>query len=199
MNPFSPNIEQFVLSLPAAERKNLWRQIEKKNDSYPTQLIPVPESQWPKTMAGESRPVRVMRSRDFIAMIYLESGGIRRISIKRTNFERTTGLWNDDISWEELMVLKHEVGFGELCAVEVFPPDKDIVNVASMRHLWILPVPPHFMWGDTGRGLKTEPPNGCPDQGACHGPMKWCDFCGDVGALCDDAVCDVHHPAEDSE
>lgn len=35
-------------------------------------------------------------------------------------------------------------------------------------------------------------PNYCPGPRACHGPMKWCDLCGDVSAVCDDPACDQH-------
>lgn len=30
----------------------------------------------------------------------------------------------------------------------------------------------------------TDEPD-CPGEGRCHGPMKWCDECGDVGDVCD--------------
>ena len=31
-------------------------------------------------------------------------------------------------------------------AVEVFPADDQVVNVANMRHLWVLPEPLPFAW-----------------------------------------------------
>lgn len=34
----------------------------------------------------------------------------------------------------------------------------------------------------------------CPGEGACHGPVKWCDNCGDVDRVCDMDECDAHHP-----
>lgn len=33
----------------------------------------------------------------------------------------------------------------------------------------------------------------CPGAGACHGPMVWCDRCGNVGGVCDFPGCDVHN------
>lgn len=35
----------------------------------------------------------------------------------------------------------------------------------------------------------------CPGEGRCHGPMSWCDWCGDVDHVCDDttATCDTHY------
>lgn len=32
----------------------------------------------------------------------------------------------------------------------------------------------------------------CPGEGACHGPMKWCEVCGDVARVCDDPHCEQH-------
>ena len=32
----------------------------------------------------------------------------------------------------------------------------------------------------------------CPGEGRCHGTMKWCANCGDVGSVCDAGDCDVH-------
>jgi hypothetical protein len=33
---------------------------------------------------------------------------------------------------------------------------------------------------------------GCPGKGRCHGPMQWCDECGDVDFTCDFPDCNVH-------
>jgi len=71
---------------------------------------------------------------------------IVRLSVLRTSLD-TAGGWQQDITWEELQRLKREAGYGDHDAVEVFPPDADVVNVANIRHLWILE-PGHlpFAW-----------------------------------------------------
>jgi hypothetical protein len=72
------------------------------------------------------------------------------------------GNWKDGILWDELMEVKTAVGFGERWAVEVFPPDAHLVNVANMRHLWITHRPP-FAWvkndapADDILGLEPDP------------------------------------------
>ena len=33
---------------------------------------------------------------------------------------------------------------------------------------------------------------GCPGADKCHGPVKWCQRCGDVGAVCDCEFCMQH-------
>lgn len=44
------------------------------------------------------------------------------------------------------MRLKAECGRGDKWAVELYPPDEAVVNVANIRHLWLLPEPPAFGW-----------------------------------------------------
>ena len=40
---------------------------------------------------------------------------------------------------------------------------------------------------------RTSTEGGCEGEGTCHGPMKWCNRCGDVGKVCDSlGGCDVH-------
>lgn len=144
------DIEAQAMSLPPDRRVILWRQLEQKNRRYPIRLIRVPETEWPTVPEGVTPPSCVLRSREFLVLFYPETNGVTRLSIKRTNFNPETGVWEDDISWDDLQLLKHEAGFGHLAAVEVFPPNSDVVNVASMRHLWILPAPPAFMWKAEG-------------------------------------------------
>jgi len=75
---------------------------------------------------------------------------ITRISINRTEITNDGG-WKDGISWEELMRIKSEIGYGEMWAVECFPPDSAVVNVANIRHLWIVPAP-SFGWNTVKPG-----------------------------------------------
>jgi len=45
--------------------------------------------------------------------------------------------------------------------------------------------------------LTIQPPRPtCPNPspGRCHGTQSWCDYCGDVTAMCDDPGCEWHHP-----
>jgi hypothetical protein len=38
-------------------------------------------------------------------------------------------------------------------------------------------------------------PSLCTGEGHCHGPLKWCDYCGDVSDVCDvewPHQCDCH-------
>jgi hypothetical protein len=59
------------------------------------------------------------------------------------------GNFLDGISWEELQRLKNQCGFADKDAVEIFPRHYDAVNVANMRHLWIMDDPVSFAWRST--------------------------------------------------
>ncbi|EOG1815585.1 hypothetical protein ACK3RA_000943 [Enterobacter hormaechei] len=47
---------------------------------------------------------------------------------------------------DALQEIKSAVGYGDRDAVEIYPRDSDVVNVANMRHLWITPEPIAFAW-----------------------------------------------------
>jgi len=51
---------------------------------------------------------------------------------------------------EALQEIKSAVGYGDRDAVEIFPAQKDLVNVANMRHLWIVPESIPFAWRKDG-------------------------------------------------
>ena len=87
----------------------------------------------------------VWRSRKYLVQVHVVVGGVERLSVQRTELD-AVGRWRDGIPWEDLQRLKAECGRGGYAAVEIYPPDGDVVNVANMRHLWVLPFPPAFMW-----------------------------------------------------
>lgn len=68
----------------------------------------------------------------------------RRLSISRVTLQKD-GHWEQNLTWDELMEVKRQVGFADWWAVEIYPRDEDIVNVANMRHLWLL-ARPLFGW-----------------------------------------------------
>ncbi|MGL0761287.1 DUF4222 domain-containing protein [Citrobacter freundii] len=57
-----------------------------------------------------------------------------------------SGRWKDGISWDALQEIKNAVGYADRDAVEIYPAQKDVVNVANMRHLWIVNEPLNFAW-----------------------------------------------------
>lgn len=108
----------------------------------PVTLTRIPRPQWPPSQGP--LPLEVWRSRKYLVQIY-EDNNFVRMSVNRCELGKAGG-WAAEITWDELQTIKHECGFGDKWAVECFPADDQVVNVASMRHLWIFPDPPAFGW-----------------------------------------------------
>ncbi|HSH41647.1 MAG TPA: hypothetical protein VK973_05920 [Arenicellales bacterium] len=130
----------------AREAMHIDRMLAEDNRRWPRKLVEVEYGAWPEEVRGHPRPPqRVLRSRDFFVQVFAETywdnDGERRraarLSICRTRIDGQ-GNWKEGITWDELQRLKAEAGYGEYQAVEIFPPDRALVNVSNMRHLWIL-------------------------------------------------------------
>lgn len=120
--------------------RNQRRAIARRVSSWPEKLTPIPREEWPTQLNNaQEQPMRALRSRDFICLVY-DYGGAGpnvRLSICRTSM-RADGHYVDGITWDELQQLKAEAGYSNRWAVEVYPPAHEVVNVANMRHLWLL-------------------------------------------------------------
>lgn len=120
------------------------RAMERENKRYPVdRLVEIPREEWPMC---SPKMIRALRSRDFLVQVFAEANDVIRLSIQRCAFDRAAGRWADGITWDDLQHLKTLAGYGEQPAVELFPPDQAVVNVANLRHLWIVPDAPEFMW-----------------------------------------------------
>lgn len=121
------------------------RQLKHDNARYSMRMEEVPRELWPSQTDKYPR-VGVWRSRQFLCQAFTaERPAWIRLSINCTELDGKA--WKDGITWEELQRIKSECGFGSWSAVEIYPPDDQEVNVANMRHLWILQTPPDYMWG----------------------------------------------------
>lgn len=85
-------------------------------------------------------------SRDHLATLWLDQNGHQRLSINSTTLDTRTGRWDDGLTWDELMKVKNECGYSGQWCVEVYPPRAETVDVASMRHLWVLDTAPSYGW-----------------------------------------------------
>lgn len=117
-------------------------------------MLPVPPAEWP---LASHPPMAVWCSRDFLVQAYDEGGGIVRLSVNRAKLAPLGG-WAENISWDHLQRIKREIGMVDRWAVEVFPADQDVVNVANLRHLWVLPEPPAFGWRKADPTVKEPTP-----------------------------------------
>lgn len=113
------------------------RALQAENKKWPPTLRDVPRSEWPSYLQNTPALYCVMRSRDFLVQIFMaDAPASFRLSVCRTRLNGEQ--WQDGITWDELQRLKREAGFAAFDAIEIYPPDSDIVNVANMRHLWIM-------------------------------------------------------------
>ena len=104
------------------------------------------KSQWPKS-EGEP-PERVYRNDDFLVQVKKDNG-FTRLTINRVKYDTPYHgfpVLEGRIGWDELQDIKDSIGYIDQWAVECYPPYDEIVNVANMRHLWILPSKPEFGW-----------------------------------------------------
>lgn len=130
------------------ERRATASTMRRQASAWPRELTEIPESEWPYREPGK-RPRAVWRSREFLVQAYDERrfAGIevRRLSVDRVEVD-VGGHWAAEIGWDELQRVKRESGHGDWYALEVYPRDRDIVNVANMRHLWLLAEPLSIGW-----------------------------------------------------
>lgn len=126
------------------ERRQAILAMERENAKQPVRLAPIT---LPAAVPGMTAPFAAWRSREFLVQAFAEAGGIVRLSVNRTHVDPATMRWLDGIVWDELQALKSEAGYGDREAVEIYPPDSSVVNVGSLRHLWVLPERMPFSWG----------------------------------------------------
>lgn len=127
------------------QRRAAKKHLAAENKKWPEQLVPWAPEDWPSS--GPPGLVRVFRSRHFLVQEFKAvAPAIARLSVNRTAIDGKR--WVEGVSWDELQAIKKQCGYGDHDAVEVFPRDVDVVNVANMRHLWILDQtePLRFAW-----------------------------------------------------
>lgn len=120
------------------------RALQAVNRKQQSALRLVPEAEWPQGSVRPPKIKEIWRSQEYLVQVFQEENDIERLSVCRTSV--CNGDWVDGIAWDDLQRLKRECGRGNKDAVEIFPADTDVVNVANMRHLWVLPSVCQFKW-----------------------------------------------------
>lgn len=118
-------------------------------NNLPLTMIPIPSDVIVAAkMAVPEKGITCLgawRSRYFLAVLYCEARtGAKRLSVNRTKL--VGDRWVGDITWDDLMQVKRECGLGDVHAIEFYPADDQVVDVANMRHLWLLDEPHPWMW-----------------------------------------------------
>ena len=131
--------------------RDMRRQLRRDNMKWPIELREIPQDDWPDSLRSaplREHPKRVWRSRRFLVMLFQPTIERTRLSVCHT--EHDGDRWRDGIGWNDLQRLKREAGYGDVWAVEIYPDDREVVDVADMRHLWLLPEAPPFAWRRNG-------------------------------------------------
>lgn len=89
--------------------------------------------------------VQAVRNENFLVQIFKEKY-TTRLSINRTELNKDGSGWLDGITWDDIQKIKANLGYRDSCAIEIYPPEKDLVNVANIRHIFIVDKAPEFMW-----------------------------------------------------
>lgn len=162
------------------------KQMEEANKKYPKdQMVRLPHDAWPEAAQMDNPPREVWRSREFFVMVFDDKNGFTRISACRAMID-DEGRWMDGITWDELFMIKCAVGFAHSDCVEVFPAMHDLVNVANMRHLWVMEDPIPYKWKELKKDKKGDYVDECMVYG-CDGKCyktdnttdaNQCDTCG---------------------
>lgn len=122
------------------------KMLRDSNRLYGQIPVQIPKEKWPEASVKlRMVPEEVWRSCDFLIQVFHEKEGLIRFSVCRSAID-DKGNWLSDISWDELQFLKDACGYGHCDAVEIYPAQEDVVNVANMRHLWIFRQRLSFAW-----------------------------------------------------
>lgn len=126
------------------ERRAVAGELRRQAAAWPSHLVEIPKSQWPPRHGSPEYPQAVWRSRQY-AVRPLRGVEARRLTVNRTALG-SDGHWEQDIPWDDLQRCKRETGHGDWYGFEIYPRDRDLVNVANMRHLWLLAEPLDIGW-----------------------------------------------------
>ena len=131
------------------------KEVRERTRKFPCELIPAPDA-WASVMPRAKTLLEVWVSRFYLVQVHSvpEMPGYERLSIGRCELDEDLSIarnaphWRDGISWDELQQIKAQCGRGDRCAVELYPPDEMVVNVANLRHLFVYPPceRPAFVW-----------------------------------------------------
>lgn len=124
--------------------RNDRRQLKKQSAKQPAVMTEIPAAEWPDGVR-DVKLFKAWRSNRYLAQAFQEKDGIIRLSVNKTVL-LSNNQWDDGLSWDELQLIKRQCGYGHQMAVEIYPKDVDVVNIANMRHLWILPQDLSFGW-----------------------------------------------------
>lgn len=112
--------------------------------SYPDTLEIVPENDPNLPYSSHPQDIEhIYRSKKYTVILWKQ--GIdhtlllgQKFSISRNEWDSKDRRYKDGLTWDEIMDIKREMGFGERTAIEYYPADSEVVNLANMRHIFLI-------------------------------------------------------------
>lgn len=128
------------------EISKLRKVLRDENRKFPPHLVKIPDEHWPEDRHayGDTR-IHVYRSKYFLVQVYAMNGGMFRIAVARCEIDKN-GQFVEDITWDDMQMIKRQAGFSEWDGVELFPKDRDMINIENMRHMFVFPESLPFAW-----------------------------------------------------
>jgi hypothetical protein len=95
-------------------------------------FVEIPRSGWPTEIEPPIGMTRLFKNARLLVFFCDRPGGLQLMMVQRID-------GRDGLTWDELYETKNVLGFADFEAVEIYPRVDMLVNVANMRHLWLLP------------------------------------------------------------
>lgn len=150
--PTAPAMQPLHTPVAMQFTKKEMRELRRENERWPEALAEVPREQWAHLndgteMTGHTR-ARVLRSRRYLVQVFepVNKSSLVGFVMSVLRTERNEAGWVEGITWEQLQALKAEAGYGNRDAVEVYPRDVDVINIANIHHLFVMADPLPFAW-----------------------------------------------------
>ncbi len=113
--------------------------------SYPDTLEIVTENDPNLPYSSHPQDIEhIYRSKKYTVILWKIGVGFagynlgQRFSISRNEWNSKDRRYKDGLTWDEIMDIKREMGFGERTAIEYYPADSEVVNLANMRHVFLI-------------------------------------------------------------
>lgn len=107
--------------------------------TYPDTLEIVPENDLNVPYSSHPEDIKtIFRSKKYTVILWKQNriDGKQRFSISRNEWNSKERRYVGDISWDEIMEIKRQIGLGDVECWEYYPKDNEIINEANMRHIF---------------------------------------------------------------
>lgn len=126
-------------NLNREQRRALEKAYKLLIQTYPDTLEKVPENDPNVPYSSHPEDIKaIFRSKKYTVILYKMNKitGRQRFSITRNEWSSKERRYVGNISWDEIMEIKRQIGLGDVECWEYYPKDSEIINEANMRHIF---------------------------------------------------------------